>query len=98
MQAVGQARSPVEAAAPAGLTPLIGRDQEVGMLKDRWKPQEGMGPAVLLIGEPGLGNSRGNCVPNQPPAALATTGFTDALKSGPPLALGERCVETYALL
>ena len=56
---VGDARSPVEAAAPAGLTPLTGRDNEVSLLKDRWEQaQEGMGQVVLLIGEPGLGKSR----------------------------------------
>ena len=56
---VGDACSPVEAAAPAGLTPLIGRDHEVSLLKDRWEQaQEGMGQVVLIIGEPGLGKSR----------------------------------------
>src|SRR5205823_1737354 len=37
VQGVGAARSPAEAAGPAGLTPLTGRDQEVGLLKDRWE-------------------------------------------------------------
>jgi serine/threonine protein kinase len=49
----------LEAVAPAELSPLTGRDQEVGLLKDRWEQaQEGMGQVVLLIGEPGLGKSR----------------------------------------
>ena len=40
-------------------SPLTGRDQEVGLLKDRWEQaREGMGQIVLLIGEPGLGKSR----------------------------------------
>ena len=54
-----EAGSPIEAAAPAGLTPLTGRDHEISLLKDRWEQaQEGMGQVVLLIGEPGLGKSR----------------------------------------
>src|SRR5258708_6580729 len=45
--------------APAGLSPPTRPDQEVGPLPDRWgQAQEGMGPVVLLIGEPGLGKSR----------------------------------------
>ena len=51
--------APIEAAGPAGLTPLTGRDHEISLLKDRWEQaQEGMGQVVLLIGEPGLGKSR----------------------------------------
>ena len=51
--------SPVDTAAPAELSPLIGRDQEIGLLVDRWEQaREGMGHVVLLIGEPGLGKSR----------------------------------------
>ena len=53
------AGSPIDAVAPAELSPLTGRDQEIGLLKDRWEQaQEGMGQVVLLIGEPGLGKSR----------------------------------------
>jgi serine/threonine protein kinase/predicted ATPase len=59
VQGVGGALTLIDAAAPAGLTPLTGREQEVGLLKDRWEQaQEGMGQVVLLIGEPGLGKSR----------------------------------------
>jgi class 3 adenylate cyclase/predicted ATPase len=59
VEGVGEARSPIEAAVPAGLTPLTGRDHEVSLLKDRWEQaQEGMGQVVLLIGEAGLGKSR----------------------------------------
>jgi class 3 adenylate cyclase/tetratricopeptide (TPR) repeat protein len=59
VQGVGETRSPVEAAAPAGLTPLTGRDTEVSLLKDRWeRAKEGMGQVVLIIGEAGLGKSR----------------------------------------
>jgi predicted ATPase len=41
------------------LTPLTGRDTEVGLLADRWEQaREGMGQVVLVVGEPGLGKSR----------------------------------------
>jgi predicted ATPase len=41
------------------LTPLTGRDTEVGLLSDRWEQaQEGMGQVVLIVGEAGLGKSR----------------------------------------
>jgi serine/threonine protein kinase/predicted ATPase len=41
------------------LTPLIGRDAEVSMLRERWEQAEdGMGQVVLLSGEAGLGKSR----------------------------------------
>src|SRR5262249_51798825 len=45
--------------APAELSPLTGRDNEIRLLKGRWEQvQEGMGQVVLLVGEPGLGKSR----------------------------------------
>jgi serine/threonine protein kinase/class 3 adenylate cyclase/tetratricopeptide (TPR) repeat protein len=59
VQGAGVTRSPVDAAAPAGLSPLTGRDHEVSLLKDRWEQaREGVGHVVLLVGEPGLGKSR----------------------------------------
>jgi serine/threonine protein kinase/predicted ATPase len=59
LQGVGEVRSVIEVAGAAGLTPLIGRDHEISLLKERWEQaQEGMGQIVLLIGEPGLGKSR----------------------------------------
>jgi TOMM system kinase/cyclase fusion protein len=59
VQAVGVARSSVEAAGSARLTPLTGRDNEISLLKDRWEQaQEGMGQVVVLVGEAGLGKSR----------------------------------------
>jgi class 3 adenylate cyclase len=55
----GPARSRLDVATPAGLTPLVGREQEVGLLLDRWEQAcEGHGQLVLLTGEPGIGKSR----------------------------------------
>ena len=54
-----EAGSPIDAVTPAELSPLTGRDQEIGLLMDRWeRARDGMGQIVLLIGEPGLGKSR----------------------------------------
>jgi serine/threonine protein kinase/predicted ATPase len=59
VQGVSDARSALEEAGSATLTPLTGRDHEINLLKDRWEQaQEGIGQVVLLIGEPGLGKSR----------------------------------------
>ncbi|VTR94565.1 adenylate guanylate cyclase : Adenylate/guanylate cyclase OS=Solibacter usitatus (strain Ellin6076) GN=Acid_1303 PE=4 SV=1: Pkinase: Guanylate_cyc: AAA_16 [Gemmata massiliana] len=49
----------VEAADPARLTPLVGRDREVELLQERWElVLEGIGHVVLLVADPGLGKSR----------------------------------------
>ena len=51
--------SPVDMTEPGRLTPLIGRDREVGLLQERWEQAvEGMGQVVLIIGDAGLGKSR----------------------------------------
>jgi class 3 adenylate cyclase/tetratricopeptide (TPR) repeat protein len=52
-------RSRLDVAAATGLTPLVGRDQELGLLADRFaQVAEGRGQAVLVSGEPGIGKSR----------------------------------------
>ena len=44
---------------PADLTPLVGRDAELGELLGRWSQvQQGVGQALLLVGEAGVGKSR----------------------------------------
>ena len=56
---IADTASRIDAAAHAVLTPLVGRDQELGLLRDRWQlAQEGDGQVVLIAGEPGLGKSR----------------------------------------
>jgi class 3 adenylate cyclase/predicted ATPase len=53
------ARSRLEAAGSIGLTPLVGREQEVALLRERWaQVKEGLGQVVLLSGEAGIGKSR----------------------------------------
>ena len=53
------ARSRLEAAGSASLTPLVGREQEVALLLERWaQVKDGLGQVVLLSGEAGIGKSR----------------------------------------
>jgi class 3 adenylate cyclase/tetratricopeptide (TPR) repeat protein len=53
------ARSRFEATAVRGLTPLVGRDEELKLLLSRWTDAlGGEGQIVLLTGEPGIGKSR----------------------------------------
>jgi TOMM system kinase/cyclase fusion protein len=53
------ARSRLEAAGSTSLTPLVGREQELGLLRERWaQVKDGMGQVVLLSGEAGIGKSR----------------------------------------
>jgi predicted ATPase len=52
-------QSRLEVAAVRGLTPLVGREPEVGLLEERWaRVKAGMGQAVVLEGEAGIGKSR----------------------------------------
>jgi TOMM system kinase/cyclase fusion protein len=52
-------RSRLEAAGSTGLTPLVGREQEIGLLLERWaQVKDGLGQVVLLSGEAGIGKSR----------------------------------------
>src|SRR5262249_55510300 len=53
------ARSRLEAAGGTSLTPLVGREQEVGLLRERWaQVTDGLGQVVLLSGDAGTGKSR----------------------------------------
>ena len=53
------AHSRLDAAALRGLTPLVGREPEVGLLRERWpESRDGRGQVILLSGEAGVGKSR----------------------------------------
>ena len=53
------ARSRLEVAGGAGLTPLVDREPEVALLLERWgQVKDGLGQVVLLSGEAGIGKSR----------------------------------------
>ena len=52
-------RNRLDASDGRSLTPLVGRDQELGLLLDRWKSVvDGQGQVVLVTGDPGIGKSR----------------------------------------
>jgi class 3 adenylate cyclase/tetratricopeptide (TPR) repeat protein len=57
--AASEAQTRLDIVTPRGLTPLVGREQEVGLLLERWaQSMEGHGQVVLLSGEAGIGKSR----------------------------------------
>ena len=55
----GRSRRALRGASDGGLTPLVGRDEEIALLLRRWQQaKDGEGHVVLLSGEPGIGKSR----------------------------------------
>jgi class 3 adenylate cyclase/predicted ATPase len=55
----GRAEGRFEALHGERLTPLVGREHELGILLERWAwARDGDGQMVLLTGEPGIGKSR----------------------------------------
>ena len=53
------AQTRLDLVPPRGLTPLVGRDEEVALLYRRWDQAKArQGQVVLLSGEPGIGKSR----------------------------------------
>jgi class 3 adenylate cyclase/predicted ATPase len=53
------AQNRFEVAVSAGLTPLVGREEELSILQRRWtQAKDGAGQVVLLSGEAGIGKSR----------------------------------------
>jgi class 3 adenylate cyclase len=68
------AQSRLDIATTKGLTPLVGREQELGMLLDCWAQlQAGSGHVVVVSGEAGIGKSRLAQVLQD---RLADTGYT----------------------
>ena len=56
IMAEGAVQSRFEVAVRTGLTPLVGRQHEFGVLRERWtQAKAGEGHVVLLSGEPGIG-------------------------------------------
>jgi TOMM system kinase/cyclase fusion protein len=54
-----ETQSRFEVAVRSGLTPLVGREEELWLLRRCWEQAKaGEGQAVLLNGEPGIGKSR----------------------------------------
>jgi len=53
------AHSRFDVAIQTGLAPMVGRDNEIAILKERWeRALNGEGQIVLVSGEPGIGKSR----------------------------------------
>jgi len=53
------ARSRLAASAVRGLTPFVGRSDEMGLLSNRWeRVRDGVGQVVFVVGEAGIGKSR----------------------------------------
>jgi class 3 adenylate cyclase/predicted ATPase len=54
-----EAQSRWDIAVQAGLTPMVGRQEEISLLRRRWEQSKaGSGQVVLLRGESGIGKSR----------------------------------------
>ena len=59
VRAESDAPSQFEAKATRGLSPLVGREEEISLLRKRWnQAMEGESQVVLLSGEAGVGKSR----------------------------------------
>jgi tetratricopeptide (TPR) repeat protein len=56
---INESTSRFDVAAHKGLLPLVGREEEIGLLMDRWATSRGgEGQVAVLTGEPGIGKSR----------------------------------------
>jgi class 3 adenylate cyclase/predicted ATPase len=54
-----EAQHRLEGMGQTGLTPLVGREQEIGLILERWgQVMDGLGQVVMLSGEAGIGKSR----------------------------------------
>jgi class 3 adenylate cyclase/predicted ATPase len=54
-----QVQHRLEGMSLTGLTPLVSREQEIGLILERWgQVMDGLGQVILLSGEAGIGKSR----------------------------------------
>ncbi|MGR8947904.1 MAG: AAA family ATPase [Gammaproteobacteria bacterium] len=59
VRAISENKSRIDLRKESGLQPLVGRDSEITLLKNRWSNiVSGSGHAVHVAGEPGIGKSR----------------------------------------
>jgi class 3 adenylate cyclase/tetratricopeptide (TPR) repeat protein len=59
LRGLGRARTRLEAATMAGLTPFVGRERELRLLEELMAEAEaGRGQVVTIVGDPGIGKSR----------------------------------------
>ena len=59
MVAAREMRTRLDVEAEHGLTPMVGRERELGQLLDAFaRAQSGEGQVVFVVGEPGIGKSR----------------------------------------
>ncbi|MDI3283253.1 AAA family ATPase [Polyangium sp. 15x6] len=76
------AKSRIEGMTTGRLTPMVGRDLELGLMLDRWaRVEEGSGQLLLISGEAGIGKSR------------LTRVFRDRLETSPHTWLETRCLQ-----
>ena len=58
LQGVDASQGPIDVARARGLTPLIGREEELAALGRAFDPDRASGQLVGIVGEPGVGKSR----------------------------------------
>ncbi|MRG92853.1 protein kinase domain-containing protein [Polyangium spumosum] len=76
------AKSRIEGMTTGRLTPMVGRDLELGLMLDRWaRVEEGSGQLLLISGEAGIGKSR------------LTRVFRDRLEASPHTWVETRCLQ-----
>jgi adenylate cyclase len=58
LEGVEEAHGPIDVARARGLTPLVGREEELRTLESAFDPDRGQGQLIGIVGEPGVGKSR----------------------------------------
>jgi hypothetical protein len=90
-----------ESIAQRGLTRLVGREHEIGLLCERWaQVKDGLGQVVLLSGEAGIGKSRLVQAPKstwQGEAIRALSAAVHPTTRTRPLPCGDACAAAPAV-